>query len=417
MKINPINLPTLLKQSSSGLVARSRALFSRLDPAAAQDASDLNTYDESVLQQGRFWMRTVTWSLIGTTVFGVAWLALARTEEIVVAAGQLEPVGSVQDIQMPVGGVVQQILVQEGQSVTAGQVLIKLDTEASEQQRRSLETTIKLKQEQLALKDQEKRRYLQVNNEEVQMLENNLELQIEIQDRFEDLEEAGAASELQYLSQLNTVEETRGRLMQTKAERLRQVAQLDQQMAQINSELADLQSRLAEARVTLRYQQLQSPVDGVVFDLQPTSAGFTAQSTQTVMKVVPYGSLEAKVEVPSNKIGFVKLPPGCPQDQAMCMRADISIDSYPSTDFGVLDGRVTRIGSDALPPDPQEQRQELSFPVTVRLDQQSLELKSGSKLPLQVGMSLTANIKLRKVSYLQLLLGGFQDKAESLQEL
>ena len=181
--------------------------------------------------------------------------------------------------------------------------------------------------------------------------------------------------------------------------------------------MADLQSRIAEARVTLRYQQLQSPVDGVVFDLQPTSAGFTAQSTQTVMKVVPYGSLEAKVEVPSNKIGFVQLPPGCPQDLEACMKADISIDSFPSTDFGVLEGRVTRIGSDALPPDPQEQRQELSFPVTVRLDQQSLELKSGSKLPLQVGMSLTANIKLRKVSYLQLLLGGFQDKAESLQEL
>ena len=417
MKMNPRNLPTLLKHTSRGLVVRSRTLFKRFDPAATQDASDVNTYDESVLQQGRFWMRTVTWSLIGTTVFGVAWLALARTEEIVVAAGQLEPVGSVQDIQMPVGGVVQQILVEEGQSVAAGQVLMKLDTEASEQQRRSLETTIKLKQEQLGLKEQEKLRYLQVNNEEVQMLENNLELQIEIQDRFEDLEEAGAASELQYLGQRNTVEETRGRLMQTKADRLRQVAQLDQQMAQLNSELADLQSRLAEARVTLRYQQLQSPVAGVVFDLQPTSAGFTAQSTQTVMKVVPHGLLEAKVEVPSNKIGFVKLPSGCLQDHQQCMKADISIDSYPSTDFGVLEGRVTRIGSDALPPDPQEQRQELSFPVTVRLDQQMLELKSGSKLPLQVGMSLTANIKLRKVSYLQLLLGGFQDRAESLQEL
>lgn len=60
-------------------------------------------YDESVLQQGRFWMRTVTWTLIGTTVFGVGWLALARTEEIVVATGKLEPVGSVQDIQMPMG--------------------------------------------------------------------------------------------------------------------------------------------------------------------------------------------------------------------------------------------------------------------------------------------------------------------------
>ena len=417
MKINPQKLAVLVKQGSSNLIATSRDLLRRLDPATAQNASDLKTYDESVLQQGRFWMRTVTWSLIGTTLFGVAWLAIARTEEVVIAAGELEPVGSVQDIQLPVGGVVEEILVEEGQAVSAGQVLIKLDTEASEQQRSSLETTIKLKQKQLELKEQEKRRYLQVNNEEVQMLENNLELQIEIQERFEQLEAAGAASELQYLSQQNTVEETRGRLMQAKADRLRQEAQLDQQMAQLNSELADLQSRLAEARVTLRYQQLQSPVDGVVFDLQPTSAGFTAQSTQTVMKVVPYGSLEAKVEVPSNKIGFVKLPPGCPQDQEMCMKADISIDSYPSTDFGVLEGRVTRIGSDALPPDPQEQRQELSFPVTVRLDQQSLELKSGSKLPLQVGMSLTANIKLRKVSYLQLLLGGFRDKAASLQEL
>ena len=415
--LNPQKLSALVKQGSSNLVAASRGLVDRLDPSATPNTTGLNAYDDSVLQQGRFWMRTVTWSLIGTTVFGVAWLALARTEEIVVAAGELEPVGSVQDIQMPVGGVVEQILVDEGQSVTAGQVLMKLDTEASEQQRRSLETTIKLKQQQLGLKEQEKRRYLQVNNEEVQMLQNNLELQMEIQERFEELEEAGAASELQYLSQQNTVEETRGRLMQTKADRLRQVAQLDQQMAQLNSELADLQSRLAEARVTLRYQQLKSPVDGVVFDLQPTSAGFTAQSTQTVMKVVPYGSLEAKVEVPSNKIGFVKLPPGCPQDQDLCMRADISIDSYPSTDFGVLEGRVTRIGSDALPPDPQEQRQELSFPVTVRLDQQSLQLRSGVNLPLQVGMSLTANIKLRKVSYLQLLLGGFQDKAESLQEL
>ena len=391
--------------------------FKRDTPAPNQESSALFTYDESVLQQGRFWMKTVTWTLIGTTVFGVAWLALARTEEIVVAPGQLEPVGSVQDIQMPVGGVADEILVKEGDSVKAGQVLMKLDTEATEEQRLSLETTIKLKQEQLRLKDQEKQRYLQVNNEEVQMLENNLELQSEILERFEQLEEAGATSELQYLSQQNAVEETRGRLMQTKADRLRQTAQLEQQVAQLNSELADLNGRLAQARVTLRYQQLKSPVDGVVFDLKPTATGFTAQSTQTVMKVVPYGSLEAKVEVPSNKIGFVTVPAGCPQNLESCMKADISIDSYPSTDFGVLEGKVTRIGSDALPPDPQEQRQELSFPVTVKLDQQTLALKSGTALPLQVGMSLTANIKLRKVSYLQLLLGEFQDKAESLQRL
>ena len=417
MKMNPQILTTLVKQGSSNLVATSRNFFRRFDPGTPQDATNVETYDESILQQGRFWMRTVTWTLIGTTVFGVGWLALARTEEIVVAPGQLKPIGSVQDIQMPVGGVADQILVEEGDRVKAGQVLMKLDTEASEEQRNSLEKTIKLKKEQLILKEEEKRNYQLVNQEEVQMLESNLALQSEILGRLEQLEAVGAFSEVQILSQQNTVAEIQGKLMQSKADRLRQVALLDQQTAQLKSELADLNGRLVETKVTLRYQQLRSPVDGVVFDLKPTSRGFTAQSTQTVMKVVPMGSLEAKVEVPSNKIGFVKVPSGCPEKRDSCMNADISIDSFPSTDFGVLKGKVTHIGSDALEPDPQEQRQELSFPVTIQLDSQQLKLKNGSSLPLQVGMSLTANIKLRKVSYLQLLLGEFQDKAQSLQRL
>ena len=417
MKMNPREVTALVKRSSSNLVATSRGFLRRFDPGITQDTTDLTTYDESILQQGRFWMRTVTWALIGSSLFGVAWLALARTEEIVVAPGQLEPIGSVQDIQMPVGGVADQILVKEGDRVKAGQVLMKLDTEASEENRNSLEKTIKLKQEQLTLKEEEKRNTMQMNQEEVVMLENNLALQAEILERYQQLQAAGAFSEVQYLNQQNVVAETRGKLMQSKAERLRQVALLDQQTAQLKSELADLNGRLVQSKVTLRYQQLRSPVDGVIFDLKPTSRGFTAQSTQTVMKVVPMGSLEAKVEVPSNKIGFVQVPKGCPEERAACMSADISIDSYPSSDFGVLRGKVTRIGSDALEPDPQEQRQELSFPVTIQLDDQQLRLKSGSSLPLQVGMSLTANIKLRKVSYLQLLLGEFQDKAESLQRL
>ena len=417
MLINPQKWTSFVKQGSSNLVATSRGWLRRFDPSAPPTATDLNSFDESILQQGRFWMRTVTWTLIGTSLFGLAWLALARTEEIVVASGQLEPIGSVQDIQMPVGGVADQILVAEGDRVKVGQVLMKLDTEASEQQRLSLEQSIKLKQEQLQLKEQEKLKTLQVNQEEVLMLENNLQLQSEILKRFEQLNAAGAFSEVQLLNQQNIVAETRGTLMQAKVERLRQIALLDQQTAQLQAELADLNGRLVETKVTLRYQQLKSPVDGVIFDLKPTARGFTAQSTQTVMKVVPNGLFEAKVEVPSNKIGFVQVPPGCPEKREACMNADISIDSFPSTDFGVLKGKVIQIGSDALEPDPQQQRQELSFPVTIQLDEQDFRLKSGAVLPLQVGMSLTANIKLRKVSYLQLLLGEFQDKAQSLQRL
>ena len=49
-------------------------------------------------------------------------LAVAETEEIVVAQGKLEPVAGVREIQIPVNGVVQTLDVEEGDRVKAGQV-------------------------------------------------------------------------------------------------------------------------------------------------------------------------------------------------------------------------------------------------------------------------------------------------------
>ena len=50
----------------------------------------------SVLEQSPFWATATTWGLIGTAAFGVGWIALAQTEEIVVSPGKLEPIGVVQ---------------------------------------------------------------------------------------------------------------------------------------------------------------------------------------------------------------------------------------------------------------------------------------------------------------------------------
>ena len=364
-------------------------------------------HDESVLQQPKHWMRAITWGLIGTTAFGVGWLCLAKTEEIVVATGKLDPLGAVKEIQMPVGGIADEILVKDGDRVKAGQVVMRLDTESSSQQLKSHIQSISLKEEQLKLKLFELKRYQQLNDEEVKMLTGNLKLENEILSRYRELAEQGASSELQFLQQRNKVQEVQGQLAQTKVDRLRQTAILQQAIQQMKSELSDLQAKRTEAEVTLKYQALRSPVNGVVFDLKPRSTGYAAQGTETVMKIVPFDKLQANVEVPSRDIGFVRVG----------MPADISIDSFPATDFGVLEGTVKSVGSDALAPDQQEQRDEYRYPTTITLSSQQLKIKSGKNLPLQVGMSLTANIKLRKVTYLQLLLGNFQDKADSLREI
>jgi HlyD family secretion protein len=361
--------------------------------------------EELGLQQSRFLVRTIIWTLIGTTGAAIAWLALAKTDEVVVAPGKLEPIGNVKTVQMPAGGVLDQLLVKEGERVRKGQLLMRLDNEATVDRQASIREGIAAKQEQLQLKQLELTRYLSLNDTEQQVLQRNRGLEQQILNRLDSLKSSGAAAELQVLQQNNKVREVEGELEKVQVDRNRQTAIIQQQIQQINGELADLRSRLTELSVNIRYQDLRSPVDGVVFDLKPKGPGFVAQTSEPVMKIVPFSDLQAKVEIASSDIGFVRV--GKP--------VDVSIDSFPATDFGVLQGTLTSIGSDALAPD--ERNQVYRFPAVVDLSSQQLRLKSGQALPLQVGMSLTANIKLRKVSYLQLLLGDFKDKTDALKRI
>ena len=79
------------------------------------------------------------------------------------------------------------------------------------------------------------------------------------------------------------------------------------------------------------------------------------------------------------------------------MPAEISIDSYPANDFGSLKGKVESIGSDVIENDNSPNQAELFFPANIFLENQNLVLKNGNILPLQVGMTLQANIKFAEL--------------------
>ena len=347
----------------------------------------------SVLVNDRFWLRSVLWTMIGSTVFGVSWLAVAKTEEVVVVTGKLVPIGDVQEVQLPIGGVVSEILVTDGQRVSQGDILIRLDAEASSQSVSSLTSQINQKQSQI-------QKTKEITAEEISTLNTQIDLDSQILSKLEQLAAEGASSELQFLQQKNKLSRLYGSLQRLRLDGIRQISVLQQ-------ELSQLQSELVNSRLAVKYQQLRSPVDGVIFDLKPTVQGYVVQTSQPILKVVPQENLEAKISIPSDKIGFVRLN----------MPADVNIDSFPATDFGVVSGVVVRIGSDALPPDQIEGRNFYSFPASISIKSQYLETSDGVKLPLQAGMSISANLKLRSVSYLQLLLNTFQTKADSLRKL
>ena len=362
---------------------------------------------EVLVEPSSFWPKAITWSLISGSVFGIGWLAFATTEEVVVATGKLEPIGSVKSIQIPVQGVASEILVKEGERVKAGQILIRLDTEASaEKLKRGLES-LNYKQQEFVLKKNELDRLITLGKTEQKMLQQRLAIAIDVMGRYSKLSKQGAASELQFMEAKAKVEDTTGQIAMSSVDDMRKQVILQQQIRDLSGRISELRSQITESEVVLRYQVIRSPEAGLVYDLKPKSVGFVAQGSEPVLQIVPDDFLKAKVEIPSSKIGFVSVG----------KLVDISIDSYPAVDFGVLHGVVKRIGSDALPPEPSQNKVDYRYPADIRLSSQWLKLKDGKTLPLQVGMSLTANIKLRKVSYLQLLLGGFQDKTDSLRRL
>ena len=301
--------------------------------------SDLNYV---FLKQSKFWIRSITWLLSGGTLFAIGWISIAKTEEIVIAPGKLIPQSGVIEVQMPLEGVTEEILIEEGDKVVKGQVLIRLDGD--------------------------------ITTARNEALQKSLELNNTIDEKLSFLVKEGAVSELQYL--------------------------------QHQQKLVDIKSEIQANLVRQKYQEILSPADGIVFDLQPKGPGFVAKTSQPVLKIVPSDNLKAEVEINSRTIGFVK------EGKSV----DISIDSFPASDYGVIKGTVKRIGSDALPPSPSEGKG-YRFPAVIVLDNQFLQVKSGQKLQLQAGMSLSANIKLRKVTYLQLLLNKFSDKTNSLKSI
>jgi len=90
--------------------------------------------------------RYIGWTIMAFFVIGAAWASVGEVDIVAVAHGKVVPSGRVKVIQPLESGVVKRILVDEGQRVGAGDVLIELDNTATgadtarlEAQKRALE--------------------------------------------------------------------------------------------------------------------------------------------------------------------------------------------------------------------------------------------------------------------------------------
>lgn len=92
-----------------------------------EDIDFMSEQNAASLIWPRFFSHVLLWAIFAFIVIGLIWASLATVDEITEATGKVVPSSQVQIIQNLEGGIVSKILVQVGQVVKKGQLLMQLD--------------------------------------------------------------------------------------------------------------------------------------------------------------------------------------------------------------------------------------------------------------------------------------------------
>lgn len=435
--------------------------------------------------------RAIGLTIIAVFCAALAWASLGRVDIVATATGKIIPSGRTKQIQPFETGVVRAIRVTDGQHVKAGEVLIELDptinqAELDHQQADLIMSQLDVARLKAALSEDgdpvasfrpppeasadliaTQRQFLIDEVEEqrakIGALERQraqkeaerntvaatidkieaslpvLEQRLDIRKTLYDHSTGSKANYLEllqsYVEQQHDIAVQKSHLQETEAALAAIVQTQAQTVAEYRraryGELVDAQRKarefregLIKAQAKTRLQQLTSPVDGTVQQLAVHTVGGVVTPAQVLLVVVPSDSqLQIEATVSNRDIGFVHEG----QD------AQIKVDTFNFTRYGLLHGTVLSVSRDAIlrdkPTDKPADKtpgadtssseprgQEMDYVAHVSLDRTQMQVDD-RMVDLEPGMAVTVEIKTgsrRVISYLLSPLLKF--KQESLRE-
>jgi hemolysin D len=154
--------------------------------------------------------------------------------------------------------------------------------------------------------------------------------------------------------------------------------------------------RTQELQKTARrraFQEIRSPVDGIVQQLALATIGGIVQPAQALMVIVPDGAdIQVEVMIQNKDIGFVREGQG----------VRIKLEAFPFTDYGLIPGILETISSDAIDTGTErsQQRDEKSRPVEqglvysarIRMQRSTIRV-AGKDQIIGPGLAVQAEIK------------------------
>jgi len=433
--------------------------------------------------------RAIGASIIAVFCFAVAWASFGSVDIVASATGKIVPGGRTKLIQPFETGVVRAIHVRDGQTVKAGDVLIELDptmTEADNERQKSdllaaeldvarlraglaedplaafrppqsasaaeiemhRQFLISQRAEQNAKLAEIERQQGQKEAERATTSASVAKLQATIpvlQERVDirkNLVDKALASKVVYLSeyqelvglqqdlllQQSRLREADAATALLKETREKTAAEYRRStydaLAKAEQKAASAAQEVIKAERRTKLQRLAAPVDGIVQQLAVHTVGGVVTPAQALAVVVPSESqLEIEAMLSNRDIGFVH--PG--------QKAEIKVDTFNFTRYGLLHGEVLSVSSDAITRDRQQgtsndramgaatnssepKGQELEYAARVSLDRKAMQVDE-KLVKLGPGMAVTVEIKTGSRTMISYLLSPLaRYKQEALRE-
>ena len=360
--------------------------------------------------------KPILWTSLVSIASFILWASWAELDEVTRCDGRVVPFSRIQKIQSLEGGILEQLMVKEGDLVEAGQLLVKLDNTRfnsaymeSQSHAEALTAAIaRLEAETLNKNKVVFPAHFPVNThiaateialfkarrekqqEAIYALNSELELVRKQLHVIGPLVAAKAASEMEALRLKKEIASLNGKLSEVNSAYFQDAYT---ELANKKAELNELEQNLLQRKDQLSRTQVLSPVKGRVNDILITTRGGIIQPGESIMEITPIDEqllVEAKVK--PRDVAF--LVPGMP--------AKVKITAYDYTVYGDIAGTLEQISPDTIEEETIRGK-EYFYEILVRT--QTSYLKKGDEiLPIKPGMITEVDIQSGKRTVLNYLI-------------
>lgn len=409
--------------------------------------------------------RWVLWGNLILLFFLICWALIGRIDIVAVADGKLVPESYLKIVQPSEPGIIKEILVHEGETVSAGQVLMRMDAMISDVDLSATTTAYERKRLQLERIDAEitnnpfqpdfqvspalikeielqyqanqdaltatleeehsrlnkAKQEMATANQQLKSIESILPYYHEQEKAYELLVKKGFVGELleaekrreliekeqEMATQIHVIASAQASIEQSH-KKIKQIKadyarQLYLERNEVQIEIDKLTKEIEKQRHKRSLLELKAPSDGVIKDLATHTSGTVVQPGTVLASLVPHKeNMKVEVWVSNEDVGFVH--PGQP--------VKLKFSAYSFQKYGMGRGVVEHVSADAQSTEEARDQgvsgqQALRYKALVKLVGNALEM-DGVSYPLSVGMQTTAEIVLGDRTVAEYLLSPVQ---------